>query len=405
MDFDSDVSTVLAAIRQETEDAQVLEISYQLEDYYERKLWNQLTLALQELYDLPQSHDNQLRIKIFNLFVSKCQSYLSHLRVIDFLLQSFQNPQECLAKLEELQKEVVSELQKRLLSRRLDDMDSQINNDEAVVYLRLQIARYSLLLGDLPKAEEILDSVSDKFENTLQNDYSSQINAAFYLTKCQNYKYYENYNLFYTNGLLYLSSIEGAMQPEQRTLFCYDLCIAALLGDKIYNFGELILHDILKSIKGEDSPYLWLYKLIVNLNSGNMAEFTRSLNQDAQVKAPQVWSHRDFLHQKIVIMSLLELILSKLTPDKTLLFEEISENTGIALDDVEFSVIKCFSLGLIKGHIDQIQQLLVVTWMQPRVLNLDQMKTLYTRLVDWNSKVDELSKEVYKSGANLWAIA
>ena len=28
----------------------------------------------------------------------------------------------------------------------------------------------------------------------------------------------------------------------------YELCIAALLGDKIYNFGELILHDIFQEI-------------------------------------------------------------------------------------------------------------------------------------------------------------
>lgn len=405
MDIDTDVSTVLASLRQETEDSQVLEISYQLEDFYERKLWNQLTLALQEFYDLPQSENNNLRPKIFNLFVKKCQNKLNFLCVIDFLLQSFQESKECLDKLKELKGDIVAELQKKLSSRRLDDLDTQVNNDESVVYVRLQIARYSLLLSDLAEAEEILDSMSDKFETTLQNDYSSKINAAFFLTKCQYYKYFENYNLFYTNGLLYLSSIEGSMLLEQRTSFCYDLCIAALLGDKIYNFGELILHDILLSISSKDGPYFWLFQLIQNLNSGNLPEFTKGLNENAQSKSPQVWHHRDFLHQKIVIMSLLELISSKLTPDKTLLFKEISDATGVKLDQVELYIVKCFSLELIKGHINQLQQVLLVTWMQPRVLNLDQVKTLYTRLVNWNSKVDELSKKVYSSGGNVWAIA
>lgn len=404
MDIDNDVSTVLAAIRLETDDAQILEIMFQLEDYYERKLWNQLTLALQEFFDLPQSQLDQLQAKIFNLFVSKCQSKLNYLRVIDFLLQAFQDPHECFSKLQELQGDIVADLQKRLSSRRLDDVDSTINNDEAVVYVRLQIARHALLLSDLARAEEILDLVSDKFETTLQNDYSSKINAAFYLTKCQYHKYYENYNLFYTNGLLFLSSVEGSMLPDQRVPFCYDLCIAALLGDKIYNFGELILHDILQTISSPDGQYFWLYSLIQHLNSGNLAEFNHWL-QHTQKAAPQVWHHRDFLHLKIVIMSLLELILTNLSPDKTLLFQEISAATSIALNDVELYIIKCFSLGLIKGHINQIQQVLVVTWMQPRVLNLDQVKNLYNRLVHWNTKVDELAKEVYTSGGNVWAVA
>lgn len=403
MELDSDVSTVLATIRSETEDTQVHEATYELEDLYERKLWNQLTLLLQKVYDFPRAQEDNFRMKMFELFVSKFQSKLNYLCVIDFLLQSFRDPSLCLDKLEGLQSDIITDLKKELSSRRLDDLDKQINGDEAVVYIRLQIARYALLIQDLAKAESVLETVSDKFENTLQNDYSSKINAAFYLTKCEYYKYYENYNLIYTNGLLYLSSIEGEMPDDKKTEFCYMLCIAALLGDKIYNFGELILHDILKSISSTDSPYYWLYNLIQTLNAGNLPEFMRGLNEDASRKSPQVWAHSDFLQQKIVIMSLLELILSKLSADKTFLFKEISAVTQIAMDEVELYVIKCFSLGLIKGSINQLQQVLVVTWMQPRVLNLDQVKNLYNRLVDWNSKVGELSKEVYTSGGNFWA--
>ena len=400
-----DVSTVLASIRQDTDDPQIAEICYQLEDFYERRLWNQLTLALQDFYNLPQAKVDNLAGKIFSFFVQKCQKKLNYLCVIDFLLLSFPDAHECLAKLQQLQGDIVADLRQQLSSRRLEDLDSHINKDEAVVYIRLHIARHAILLSELPNAEEILDSVSGKFETTLQNDYSSKINAAFYLTKCQYYKHYANYNLFYTNGLLFLSAIEGPMDPEKRVQFCYDLCVAALLGEKIYNFGELILHDILTAISAPDGPYFWLYNLIQHLNSGNLPQFRQWLDLSVQVKSPQVWHHRDFLNQKIVIMSLLELILSSLTPDKTLLFQEISTAMGVPLNDVEIYIIKCFSLGLIKGHINQLQQVLVVTWMQPRVLNLDQVKSLHNRLVNWTSKVDALAKEVYSSGGNVWAMA
>lgn len=405
MDLDSDVSTVLATIRSQTEDSQVHEATYQLEDLYEMKLWNQLTLLLQEVYEYPQAQEDNFRMKMFDLFITKFQNKLNYLCVIDFLIQSFRDPALCLEKLEVLQNDIVSDLKKQLSSRRLDDLDQQINDDEAVVYIRLQTARYALLKQDLTKAELVLETVSDKFENTLQNDYSSKINAAYYLTKCEYYKYYENWNLIYTNGLLYLSSIEKEMPQLKKVEFCYMLCVSALLGDKIYNFGELILHDILKSIASRDSPYYWLYNLIQTLNLGNLPEFTRGLNEDASRKSPQLWAQRDFLKQKIVIMSLLELILfsSKQSADKTFSFGDISAICEIPIDEVELFVIKCFSLGLIKGHINQLQQVLVVTWMQPRVLNLDQVKSLYNRLVDWNGKVGELSKEVYASGGSFWA--
>lgn len=402
MDIDNDVSTVLSTLRLETESPELVHIIYQLEDFYERKLWNQLSLALEELYSFPESKDNGFRSKIFTQFLSTFQKNLNPIKLVDFLLQSFEDPQQCLNQLQELKTSMVADLNKKLSSRKLDNLDQIINDEDFIVYINLQIARYSLLLNNLPQAEEILESLTSKFESTLQNEYSSQINAAFYLTRCQYYKIHQNYNKFYTNGLLYLSSIETPLLPEEKVAFCYDLCVAALLGDKIYNFGELILHDILTSISSSDSEYFWLYNLIQYLNAGNLKKFDQTI-AECKEKTPLLAHHQDFLHQKIVIMSLLELISVKLTTSKMLLFKEISSVTGTPENDVEFLIIKCFSLNLIKGSINQIDQVLLVTWLQPRILNLDQVKTLYDHLVDWDSRVEKLAHEVHKNGGTVWA--
>lgn len=402
MAIDNDVSTVLSTLRLETESSDLIHIIYQLEDFYERKLWNQLTLALEELYSFPESKNNGFRSKIFTQFLSTFQKNLNPIKIVDFLLQSFEEPQQCLDQLQVLKTSMVAELTKKLSSRKLDNLDEIINNEDFIVYINLQIARYSLLLNDLSQAEDILESLTSKFESTLQNEYSSQINAAYYLTRCQYYKIHQNYNKFYTNGLLYLSSIETPLFPEEKEAFCYDLCVAALLGDKIYNFGELILHDILTSISSADSKYYWLYNLIQYLNAGNLAKFDQCI-ADCKAKTPLLAHHQEFLHQKIVIMSLLELISVKLTTSKLLLFKEISSVTGTPEDDVEFLIIKCFSLNLIKGSINQIDQVLLVTWLQPRILNLDQVKTLYDHLVDWDSRVEKLAIDVHKNGGTVWA--
>lgn len=402
MQIDTDFSTVLANLRLETENPQITEILYQLEDYYERRLWNQLTLCLEELFQNPESAANNLRFKIFNNFISKFQDKLNSISVIDFLLQSFENSGDCYDNLNDLKTSLIEQLTKQLSSRRLEKLDEVLSNDEAIVYINLQIARHALLLHKLAQADEILESINDKFDSTLQNDYSSKINAAYYLTKCQQYKLAENYNLFYTNGLLYLSLINTPMTREQQVAFCHDLCIAALLGDKIYNFGELILHEILTCIAEPAGDYYWLYELIHHLNSGNLAKFHQVLSS-ALIKSPQLAHHQDFLKQKIVIMALLESVSLKPTTNKRLLFSEISDVTKTPLDQVEFVIIKCFSLGLIKGFINQIDQVLVVTWLQPRILNLDQVETLYHHLVDWDKKVEALSHQVHANGGTIWA--
>lgn len=402
MDVDNDVSTVLAQLRLEIDSSDLIQVIYQLEDYYERKLWNQLTIALEELYQNPEGLVGTLRQQIFSLFLSQFQTKLNQIKLIDFLLQSFDDNQVCYEKLKELKGSLVAELTKKYGSRKPDNLDELINNDESVIYINLQIARYALLLNDADLADDILESVGAKFENTLQNEFSSKINAAFYLTKCQYYKIHDNYNLFYTNGLLYLSSLDTPLPEDQQIKFCYDLCIAALLGSKIYNFGELILHDILKVISNDDSNYIWLFNLIQYLNSGNLVKFNEWLKPSLS-KSPLLAHHEKFLHQKIVIMSLLELISTELTTNKKLLFKSISDVTGTPIDEVELLIIKCFSLNLIKGYINQIQQILVVTWLQPRILNLDQVKTLYNHLVDWDSRVENIAKDVHSRGGTLWA--
>jgi len=49
--------------------------------------------------------------------------------------------------------------------------------------------------------------------------------------------------------------------------------------------------------------------------------------------------------------------------------------------------MKAFSLGILKGKIDQVDKIVMVTWVQPRVLDLEQISSLKTKLDDWIEKV------------------
>ncbi|KAI5959999.1 RPN9 [Candida theae] len=410
MDIDSsDVSTVLATIRSELDsNSELVSLFYQLEDYYERKLWHQLTQQLDEFYgnfdqdQIPQD----LKHKVYTQFIQQFAMKLNLIKVVDFLIGSQFSDETTLDKLNSLRSEYIKYLKREHNFKDNEDGSQDpeftklLTNDESLIYIDLQISRFYLLLKNFEQCEVTMSKIEPKFEN-LNNDLSAKINAAYYQTKSLEYKLHENYNAYYANGLLFLSSVPSLTSAEKVQL-CYDLCIAALLGDKVYNFGELILHDILQEIASQESPYNWLYNLIQALNAGDLSSFNRWLSV-AFTKSPQLQSHQVFIKQKIIIMALLELISTKSTTNKRISFKEISEFTGTPLNDVEHLIIKCFSLKLIQGYINQIDEILVITWLQPRILNLKQVHNLYTHLVDWDHKVEQLGNLVYESGGTVWA--
>lgn len=55
-------------------------------------------------------------------------------------------------------------------------------------------------------------------------------------------------------------------------------------------------------------------------------------------------------------------------------FLEIAERAKLELAKVEFVVMKALSLGLIQGSIDQVNQTVDISWIQPRVLSSEQVR-------------------------------
>ena len=429
MDTDSDISTVLASLRLENEtNGDIVNILYQFEDYYERKLWHQLTLALEEFFFLTPEATPQLKCKVYDLFVLQFANKLNPIKVVEFALCAYgDHPKQMLEKLLELRQLVEKEIRVAHYKPQGSDEENERNEREmvatieatdAINYIDLNRARYQLKLGDIDDAEAVLDKLAGRYDigngavavvdtatrggKTAVLDPNQRVAAAYYYTKYELHKLKKNYNETYRAGLLYLLSVDGTtLTPDQKVAICYDLGVAALLGDKIYNFGELILHEILSLIK--DNQYAWLYDLIVTLNQGNKPQFLHQL-QASFPQLPLLKSHEEFLVRKITIMSLMELISQQAaTSNKSLLFDAIARFTDIKQDQVELLIIKCFALDLIRGQIDQVNRMLHVTWLQPRVLDLNQVKVLYNHLLNWDSHVELLARDVYANGGAIWA--
>jgi 26S proteasome regulatory subunit N9 len=108
------------------------------------------------------------------------------------------------------------------------------------------------------------------------------------------------------------------------------------------------------------------------------------------------------LQQKIHLSALLSLIFSRPPHSRTLPFQLIAEETRLPVNEVEYLVMKALSLELIKGTIDQVEQLVRITWMQGRVLDKKGIEGMKDRLEEWSQGVKALERWVYREGKEVW---
>ena len=120
------------------------------------------------------------------------------------------------------------------------------------------------------------------------------------------------------------------------------------------------------------------------------------------------------MRQKICLMALIESVFKRGAYERTLSFHTIAEETRLPAEEVEHLVMKglrcavscqswlssersqrCHcSLGLIKGHLDQVEEKAYFTWVQPRVLSTDQISILAQRLKTWGEKLHKVEERV-----------
>lgn len=73
----------------------------------------------------------------------------------------------------------------------------------------------------------------------------------------------------------------------------------------------------------------------------------------------------------------MQIALTRSAKERHIPFTEIAGKAKVELNHVELLVMKALSKGLIRGSIDQVNKLVTVTWIQPRVLTLEQVIIFY----------------------------
>ncbi|BES94496.1 26S proteasome non-ATPase regulatory subunit [Nesidiocoris tenuis] len=340
-----------------------------LEEYHSKKLWHQLTIKLSSFVKHDELQKGRELIELYENFIQGFETKINPLALVEIVaivIRQYEKPQDALKFLEYIESRIK-------------------NNTEAVALVK--VLQGNILLQELKDAEAtkvIIDDVEKILDGL---DGITTVHGRYYLLASKYFQAKGHHADYYRTVLRYLGCIEvSELSATDQVQHAFLLGLAALLGEGVYNLGELLAHPVLDSLKGTSSS--WVIDLLSAFNTGDIAKF--------EAMKPKWSAVGDLarlevkLRQKISLLCLMEMTFKRASNKRDLKFSEISEATQLPLDNVELLVMKALAQGLVKGAIDQVDGTVHMTWVQPRVLDKQQIASMAERLDSWCTEVQSV---------------
>ncbi len=258
---------------------------------------------------------------------------------------------------------------------------------EGLVVVRAEAGRLMVRLARAEEAKALLASVQAATESMPGADPA--VLAGYHGLAAEFYQAKGNHIEFYRNGLLFLAHSRPGSIPEAELAHVgLSLGLSALVGDGIFNFGELLNNPIIGRLALQ---HPWLSALLLAFNNGDLPAYHAIVAREAAAIAqhPVLVANQAKLREKISIMTLLAILFRRAPHDRTLPFAEIAASTGLTEKEVEMMLMRALSLNLIRGDIDEVDRKVRVTWILPRVLGKDDLQGFIAQIDDWNKRANE----------------
>ncbi|KAG2487135.1 hypothetical protein HYH03_014248 [Edaphochlamys debaryana] len=359
----------------QTEHPDLAEDIQELANLYQRKLWHQLTLKVEACFHSSAFNRGDIPVRLFQGFVTDFGPKINFLKLAQFAVHACKFQPNPAAAVDMLNSVV----------QRLEEL-KQPRATEAILFLRMHVAQHKLETGQVPECKQISEDVTERLGKL--HDVDPSVSASVYYVTSLYHKAQANYADFYRSTLMYLSYVSSdTLQPDFKLRLAVDVSLAALLGEHIYSFGQLLQHPIMASLDG--TPSQWLHEMLRCFNDGNMHLYDELCSKYAtQLNAqPALVAHERRLREKITLMSLLDLISSTPAEQRTISLSTVGQRTKLDADGVEFLLMKALALHLIEGVIDEVAGTVEVRWVTPRILTPEQLRGLKGRLDGWVGKV------------------
>eukprot|EP00172_Hildenbrandia_rubra_P002472 Plantae.Rhodophyta-Hildenbrandia_rubra.ctg3333.p1 GENE.Plantae.Rhodophyta-Hildenbrandia_rubra.ctg3333~~Plantae.Rhodophyta-Hildenbrandia_rubra.ctg3333.p1 ORF type:complete len:463 (+),score=93.20 Plantae.Rhodophyta-Hildenbrandia_rubra.ctg3333:1315-2703(+) len=355
-------------------------------DLYDRKLWHQLTELCLKLSTTILSTDSQL----YTDFLIHFQKKLNPISLITILTNLVnhaykpqENPEEALSFLRTSTEPSIDDLLK--------------SNANALILYHALCARLFLFASKNEEAKEELEKARDLVDATF--DLDANTHASFYRASAEFHKVMGPANDFYKYALLFLAYVRpGLLSVDERKSWAFDIGIAALVGEDIYTFEEVLRHGLVKELgMGEGK---WLVELMSVMNRGDVEGYEAVVEKYKKVmnREEALVINAEFLKKKNKILGLVAMAE---VADGVIRFEDVEKKCQVSAEDVEYLIMRALSLGLIKGEVDGVEGVLEVSRVRPKLLDREACSTMAQRLAIWQQNVADISGYMEKESLPL----
>jgi len=336
------------------------------------KLYHQLTQAIleylgQPCFAAPGAADELLAF--FNGYIkpfeSKCNKIHS-LRILAIVC-SQQKP------------EIALEL--------LAPFEATIEGDRDAKFL-WQILKSEKLVsaGKFDEAKDSLENLNTEITNAYEVD--ALIQSQFHKTYALLWKKLERPQEFFKSSLLYLAFTPLSAIPEkERPQLAFDVGVSGLIAEEEFIFGELLQQELLASLDG--SPFAWIKDFLQAFGEGKFDMYDEALKKHkAQIDATPALKDKEatVLRPKMAALALMELAFRKPKKQRRLTFEELATHCRVGPKEVEHLVMKAMCAQLIKGKIDEVASVVIITWVKPRILDNARIDLMRERMDQWTNQ-------------------
>lgn len=340
-----------------------------------KKLYHQLSIKIKAYVKDPNVQKNVNLLNVYKKFVQPIEDKFNPfdlVEIVSYAIPYFIEPMETITFLESFESKVKNHL-------------------AALIFVK--VLKGEVFLDEMNNQKDclvVITEVNKLMSNMIE---LSPVHSKFYFLASNLYRAQGNHREYYTHFFKYMSSTDlSTIDIAIKTRHAFLLGLAALLSENIYNYGELIMHPILETLK--DTPNYWLIELLNVFNIGDIEQFEKMKPQWAYI--PDIAIQENKLRQKLLISCFIEMAFKQQTKDKCLSFQAIANKTGLLLDEVEMLVMKAMSLHLVKGKIDQVSECVYISWIQPRMITKVPIADMITRLDSWCTEVNNIYCKIHE---------
>lgn len=363
------VSTYLATQKKTTNKELAAEWT-QIEDLYNEKLWNELTIKFTKFVRHESLQNEETLLQLYTNFISSFETKINPyglIEILEVVVEHISDKNEAVQFLEKLKEKVKV-------------------CDEATWYIKVLQGNIHLeFLNDLEATKKVIEELREVLEEA---GNVTPVHGKYYMLASQYYRRVGQHSDYYRCGLQFLGCSMDEYPRDQWPQQAFFLGLAALLGEGIYNIGELLAHPILESLKGTENE--WLVDLLEAFNSGDITKF--GAMKPTWSKIPDLAAQELKLRQKISLLCLMEMTFKRPPNKRAISFEEIAKETKLPVKEIELLIMKALAQGLVRGAIDQVAGVVNMTWVQPRVLERSQVQVMASTLDIWMQSITSMEQ-------------